>query len=335
MTPIGRMLVIISATLMVTKALTLAVARAQGTVLGPLATAEYLGWMGMRPSLFAKKRNADPRGAAALAAHGARMFLLGALLFATARIVAAAPLEPVLARGLVTIVAMAGLSLMLHFGLFDLAAAFYRLRGVPVEKLFRAPLASRSLSEFWSRRWNTGYSEMIALVVHRPVRRTAGETAALAASFLASGLLHELAISVPVRAGYGLPTLYFLLHGGLVAIERRMGKPPGRLWTMFWLTVPLPLLFHPPFLRGVIWPMVDFRRCSHGGRKAEHRGHRGSGECILKKSSASSVLSVTSVSRFSSPVEKTRNVIPWSAASAGSASRNPSRMRAACSPRAG
>ena len=256
MTPIERMLVIIASTLVVTKVLTLAAARAEGVVLGPRATAEYLGWMGMRPALFAKKRCVDARGAAALAGHGLRIFVVGALLFVLARLIAAAPIELSLKRGVVTIVAMLGLSLMLHFGFFDLMAGFYRLRGVPVAKLFRAPLMSQSLIEFWSRRWNIGYSEMIALVVLRPVRRYAGERAALAASFLASGLLHELAISAPVRAGYGLPTAYFLLHGALVAIERRMGKPPGRIWTIFWLAAPLPLLFHPPFLRGIIWPLV-------------------------------------------------------------------------------
>lgn len=47
-----------------------------------------------------------------------------------------------------------------------------------------------------------------------------------------------------------------LLHGALVAIERRMERPPGPIWTLFWLAVPLPLLFHPPFLRGVVWPLV-------------------------------------------------------------------------------
>jgi alginate O-acetyltransferase complex protein AlgI len=100
---------------------------------------------------------------------------------------------------------------------------------------------------------------MIALVVHRPLRRRAGEHVALAGSFLASGLLHELAISVPVGAGFGLPTAYFLLHGALVAVERRMERPPGRLWTIFWLAAPMPLVFHPPFLRGVVWPLVGLQ----------------------------------------------------------------------------
>ncbi|MGZ5433469.1 MAG: hypothetical protein ACXWH7_11125 [Thermoanaerobaculia bacterium] len=98
---------------------------------------------------------------------------------------------------------------------------------------------------------------MIAVTVHRPVRRVAGEGTALMVSFLASGLLHEVAISVPVRAGFGMPTLYFLLHGVLVGLERRFPCLASRAWTLFWLVAPLPVLFHPPFLRGVVWPLVS------------------------------------------------------------------------------
>jgi hypothetical protein len=213
----------------------------------------------MRPSLFARRRVVDERAAATLARKGVRAFLLGAGLFAGARLVAASRLGEPGKHIVVTVMAMPALSLMLHFGLFELVAAFYRRRGIPVETLFRSPLAARSLSEFWSRRWNVGFSEMIALVVHRPLRRNAGEAVALGGSFLASGILHELAISVPVGAGYGLPTAYFLLHGALVGIERRMARPPGHVWTIFWLAAPLPLLFHAPFLRGVVWPLAGLR----------------------------------------------------------------------------
>jgi hypothetical protein len=67
--------------------------------------------------------------------------------------------------------------------------------------------------------------------------------------------LHEPAISEPVRAGYGT----------LVLCERalaRAGRPierlgwPGRIWTLGWLALPLPLLFHLPFVRGVVWPVL-------------------------------------------------------------------------------
>jgi alginate O-acetyltransferase complex protein AlgI len=144
---------------------------------------------------------------------------------------------------------------MLHFGVFDIVAGIYRLHGVAVNELFRSPLHARSLTEFWSRRWNIGFSEMISALVQRPLRRVSA-SGALYASFLASGLLHELAISVPVRAGYGLPTLYFLIQGALVALEKKTARTPGRLWTLFWLAAPLPLLFHPPFIRGIVLPLV-------------------------------------------------------------------------------
>lgn len=244
MTPLARMTVIVGATLVAMKMITLAFARAEGVTLGRTATLEFFAWPGMRPSIFTRRRNADVDAAIEIATGGLLSLTAGAALF-------------VVARGLhSTLLALPALSLMLHFGFFDLLAAVHRWRGVPVDKLFRAPLTSRSLGEFWSRRWNIGFSEMISLVVHRPLRRHASEGVALAGSFLASGLLHELAISVPAGAGYGWPTAYFLLHGALVAIERKMARPPGQLWTLFWLAAPLPLLFHAAFLRTVIGPLV-------------------------------------------------------------------------------
>ncbi len=106
---------------------------------------------------------------------------------------------------------------------------------------------------------------MTAIGVYRPLSKVVGRKYAMAAAFLASGLLHELAISVPVLAGFGLPLLYFLLHGTLVLVERRLeasGRAVNRwgcwahVWVLGWLAVPLPILFHPWFLRGVVWPLI-------------------------------------------------------------------------------
>ena len=245
--PVVRMLAIIATTFVAMKIVVLVFANA---ALSFGATLEFFGWFGMRPNVFEKERVGDRASARDLAVSGLRTFACGALLFAVARFVAG--VSPATA----IVLALPALSLMLHFGFFDVVTAFYRRRGIPVGELFHAPLRAQSLSDFWSRRWNTGFSEMIAIVVDRPLRGVLGATPALYASFLASGLLHELAISVPVRAGYGLPTLYFLLHGTLVAIERKLGRTPGRAWTLFWLAAPLPLLFHPWFVRAVVKPLV-------------------------------------------------------------------------------
>jgi hypothetical protein len=75
-------------------------------------------------------------------------------------------------------------------------------------------------------------------------------------------------ISLPARGGYGLPTLYFLLQGAGVTIERsrfgkRLGLGQGMLgwWFMaVFLTVPMFGLFHPWFVLRVILP---FMRATH------------------------------------------------------------------------
>jgi len=252
--PFVRMLVIIAATFLSVKIAVLAIARRGGTQLDARGTLLFLGWPGMRPALFV--RRAERGGGTALMAKGVRALAAGAVLFAAARSVALSQLPA--RHAIVTILALPALSLMLHFGLFEIVTGVYRAYGLGVGELFRSPQRSRSLNEFWSRRWNIGFSEMISALVHRPLRRATPRTA-LVVSFLASGLLHELAISVPVRAGYGLPTAYFLLQGALVVVEKRMRRPPGRLWTLFWLAAPLPLLFHAPFLRGIVWPLAGLK----------------------------------------------------------------------------
>jgi alginate O-acetyltransferase complex protein AlgI len=161
------------------------------------------------------------------------------------------------------------MSLVLHFGLFDLGGSAWRTAGVAAESHFRASLLSTSLQEFWGRRWNLPFAEMTAAGVYRPFSAAAGRRSGIAAAFLASGILHELAISLPVRSGYGLSLLYFAIHGGAMLAERALearGTPVsgrawiGRAWTIAWLLLPLPLLFHPPFLHGVVWPLVGLEQ---------------------------------------------------------------------------
>lgn len=256
-----RMLAIIGVTLWAMKAAVLTETRAAGGRIpqGWRWLGFVIGWPGMQPKPFA----APPRGrlddAGELAGHGVRRLLVGLALLGLARILWGLTGSLLLA----TMPLLPGLSLILHFGIFNLVAAWWRRRGVGVGALFRAPLLSQSLAEFWGRRWNLAFSEMTALAVFRPLVARIGQTPALLASFFCSGLLHELAISVPVRAGYGLPLLYFAIHSGLMLLERealRRGRPIsgrfGRAWTIFWLILPLPILFHQPFLRGIVWPII-------------------------------------------------------------------------------
>ena len=224
------------------------VARRSGVTLAPMQWAAFAAWPGMRPEIFARLGDPPSPRAMQILRSGVLNLVFGVLLFVIAHALHATPIAA-------TLIALPALSLILHFGLFDIAAAILRWRGVPAEKLFRAPLASRTLAEFWSRRWNLAFAEMMTIAVDRPLRPRLGRTRARLAAFLASGLLHELAISVPVNAGYGLPMLYFVLQGLLVTTERK----PSRMRTLASLALPLPLLFHPWFVRGVIWPLLGVR----------------------------------------------------------------------------
>lgn len=257
-----RMLALIAAGLLGMKGIVLVEERRRG--LAPLPFARWLGftvaWLGMQPRLFARPRTTGALpGARALLARGLVRIASGAVLVALARLAWGALQSRILASACL----LAGLSFVLHFGLCNLMAGAWRAHGLPCDALFRAPLRAQSLAEFWARRWNLAFSEMTSIAVYRPLSRAAGRGPAVFAGFLASGLLHEMAISLPVRAGFGRPLLYFAVHGSLVLVERARaasGRPfegwAGRVWTVVWLVAPLPLLFHRPFLEGVVWPLI-------------------------------------------------------------------------------
>lgn len=218
-------------------------------------------WPGMRPGLFASLGSHPLPGGWRLVRTGLIRLAMGALLFFAARRAWAAG-----SVFIATALALPALSLMLHFGIFNLLAGGWRLLGARCDTLFKAPLRSRSLTEFWGRRWNLAFSEMTALGIYRPLEPRVGRPAAIVTAFFASGLLHEIAISLPVNRGFGLPLSYFALHGLLRLAEQRLeraGHPVwrraglGRAWTLFWLVVPLPILFHRPFLAGVVWPLLS------------------------------------------------------------------------------
>ncbi|HVR84247.1 MAG TPA: MBOAT family protein [Planctomycetota bacterium] len=149
----------------------------------------------------------------------------------------------------------AGIGLLVHLGICDVLAGFWRLQGVPVGRLFVNPLASKTLGEFWGRRWNLAFHDVVRNRVFCPAARRWGPATGILLTFVFSGLLHEVLLSVPASGGYGLPFAYFLLHGLLVLAERRW-KLAGRVWTLFWVLVPAPLLFHPWFIRSLIWPLT-------------------------------------------------------------------------------
>jgi len=162
-------------------------------------------------------------------------------------------------------VGMLGIILSLHFGLFEVLALVWQRAGVPVEPLMRAPLCATSLGDFWGRRWNTGFHRLAHQWAFRPLARRFGMAWATMGVFLASGLIHDLVISVPARGGYGWPTAYFVLQGAAILFERStVGRALGlarglcgRAFAILLTAGPAFGLFHPIFVHHVILPMLQ------------------------------------------------------------------------------
>lgn len=160
---------------------------------------------------------------------------------------------------------MVGIVMVLHFGLFHLLSCTWRSIGIAARPLMRVPFVSSSLAEFWGRRWNTAFRDLTYHFLYRPLAARLGTRIAMMLGFLLSGFIHELAITVPARGGYGGPTLFFLIQGCGLWLERsERGKCfglsvgwTGWIFTLVCLSVPLPLLFPPPFVCQVILPFLQ------------------------------------------------------------------------------
>jgi len=159
---------------------------------------------------------------------------------------------------------MLGLVLFLHFGTLHFLALAWRQAGLGVRPIMQRPLGSRSLGELWGKRWNLGFRTLSHQWVFQPLQKRFGLTAGTLGAFLASGLLHELVISAPSGAGYGLPTAYFLTQGlGVLAERSETGKRfglgrgvRGWLWTALIAAGPVFVLFHPWFVMRVMVPFL-------------------------------------------------------------------------------
>ncbi|WP_316818342.1 membrane bound O-acyl transferase family-domain-containing protein [Pedobacter nyackensis] len=223
------------------------------------------GWAGMQPRLFASYGGKSLENAWMMICFGIKRIGVGLMLIFLVHQVLLLEIDPKLIDFFSSVILLVAFSLILHFGLLSISAGIWRFSGVNASYLFRSPLKSNSLAEFWSRRWNLAFSEMTSIAIFRPLRTKIGHTWAVFAGFAFSGILHELALSVPVNSGFGLPFLYFLIHGCLVIFEKILINNQililqhhviRKIWVFFWLVVPAPLLFHETFVKQILWPLA-------------------------------------------------------------------------------
>ena len=218
----------------------------------------FAAWPGFDAAGFFT-RDAASRPARADWTGGAAKLLCGLALWL---IVAPAvlPYSPMLAGWL----AMIGIVLAMHFGGLHLLALFWRARGRDVRPIMNSPVLTESLSEFWGRRWNVAFRDFAHHAVFKPAARRWSAATGTWISFVFSGLVHELAISVPAGGGYGLPLAYFVLQGFGVFLERTLsrrgfnvrGGLRGWSFSALFLISAAVFLFHPPFVRNVIVPLI-------------------------------------------------------------------------------
>ena len=220
------------------------------------ALAYFFLWPGMDGEKFLRTSTGKipmlPHTRANTSVAIAKIFLGSLLLFGLARF---AP-HPLLTGW----IGMIGIILVLHFGIFALLAIAWRAYGLDVRPIMDAPLKSTTLSEFWGRRWNGAFNQLAFENAFRHVARSTDPIVGTIVAFLASGLIHELVISLPAGAGYGRPTAYFLLQGCGVLFQHRVTSvrrgAAGRFLTIFVVAGFAFWLFHPPFVRNVILPFM-------------------------------------------------------------------------------
>jgi hypothetical protein len=161
---------------------------------------------------------------------------------------------------------MTGVVSILHFGLSHVLSLLWRRAGVNAQHIMQNPVLARSLTDFWGRRWNLAFRDLAYRYVFQPLAPNVGPALAMIAVFLVSGVIHDAVISFAAGGGWGLPTLYFLIQGVALLLEKsRWGRRAGlargwigRLYAVAVVAGPAMLLFHMPFILRVVLPMLEW-----------------------------------------------------------------------------
>jgi hypothetical protein len=211
-------------------------------------------WPGIDPTPWRSRTKTDEDG---------RRFARGLIGFLTgiSAVAALSVFLPAVGTEAAGWLGIAALIISVHFGYAEMLPSIVRLCRWNVGPLFNAPLRSSSLNDFWSKRWNLAFVEMDRILFLPFLKSKFNIAIAVFFIFVLSGLLHEIAISYPSMAGWGLPLSYFVIQGFAVAAERkyfRAENPLKRIWTWLVLLLPLPLLFHSGFRETLIVPLFTW-----------------------------------------------------------------------------
>jgi len=157
------------------------------------------------------------------------------------------PAAPVV-RTVVRVLLAAVMILAMAEATGDLVRVVSELCGVRFAAVHDHPYRSKTLSEFWSRRWNRTAARWFRQYAFLPAR-AAGIATALFALFAVSGIMHAYLVAAVIPLPW-MVTAFFLAQPILLLAERqmRMRQWPdlaARTWTIATLTALLPLLLIP------------------------------------------------------------------------------------------
>jgi len=297
--PFGRMLIIIIVLFMVMKVCVFMMPKSGASQLTWFQTfLFFFFWPGMQPARFRERKSGLDWWKDAF--WGTFFLILGALWSVGVKASVDAGLSPAFAG----LLSLPGISMMGHVGGLRVLRGALRKVGYDVEQLFTDPFLADSMADFWGTRWNLAFSDMNRFVFVAAMRTAleddlgvskarAGQIGVFTA-YAASALLHEFGITVPVWAGFGGPSFYFLVQGFCVIVEKQPAvaqwreKFPtiARLFAIVAIAAPFPICFVVPFRTEIALPLTmmvaDFpshavgllRRQSRASRAAVGRSKR-------------------------------------------------------------
>ncbi|XVE50753.1 hypothetical protein DITRI_Ditri01bG0188500 [Diplodiscus trichospermus] len=140
--------------------------------------------------------------------------------------------------------------------------------GLELEPPSDEPYLSTSLQDFWGKRWNLMVTNLLRHTIYKPVRSISdmllgsklAPFPAVIATFLVSGLMHELFLYYIIRVSPTWElTWYFVLHGACMVVELALKRMFSSKFQLHWaVSTPLTVgfvvatalwLFFPPLLR--------------------------------------------------------------------------------------
>ncbi len=159
--------------------------------------------------------------------------------------------------------AVAGVFYLLYFTLFQWSSLILRYAGVHAAPFMHEPFLLTSLSDFWGKRWNMAFRQLMHDFFFKTVSISHGPHLAAWLVFFMSGVFHELIFSLPAQGGWGQPMLYFMIQWFGMRMEKtKWGrrhlkrKLAGKIYAFVILILPVKLLFHDPFMYRVIIPFI-------------------------------------------------------------------------------